>query len=234
MTKPSQTFLHCLLWLFCLPLFSQEAAADAEGDQRYREDQFYVGVSYNLVSDVPSGVNVRSLSGGIQFGFLRDMPINKKRSLAIAIGAGLALDQIGNTLFIGEELNEKTTFTVLNSDVDFDTNRFSMATIEAPIEFRWRNSNPTTYKFWRIYGGVKFGYVYWYRSYFKQPGNTVAQTNISEFDRFRVTGTLAFGRNTVSLFANYSINPFFKDAFTTEGQRVDFRTLRLGMIFYIL
>ena len=31
--------------------------------------------------------------------------------------------------------------------------------IEMPIEFRWRNSTASSYKFWRIYAGAKLGYV---------------------------------------------------------------------------
>ena len=53
-----------------------------------------------------SGVKSRGLSGGIQFGYLRDMPINERRNVAIAIGLGLSFDQFGQNLFIGEAANE--------------------------------------------------------------------------------------------------------------------------------
>ena len=183
---------------------------------------------------MPSGVSARGLSGGIQFGYLRDMPINNRRNVAIAIGAGLALDQFGQTLFIGEDTNENTIFRVLDNDIDFDQNRFSMATVEIPIQFRWRTSTASSYKFWRIYGGVRVGYTYWYKSTFKQSGNDVGQSDIPEFDNLRLSATLSFGYNTFNFFASYSINPFFKDAFTVEGEKVDFKTVKLGLIFYIL
>lgn len=203
-------------------------------DSLYREDQFFVGVTYNLVTNVPGDVNIRGLSGGFQFGYLRDMPINKRRNIAIAIGAGLTFDRYGQTLFIGENNSEETIFTILTNDIDYDSNRFSTATIEAPIEFRWRTSTPETYKFWRIHAGFRVGYAYWYQSTFKQPNNNVTQTNISEFDRVRLGATLAFGYNTFTFYAYYSINPFFTDAITTSGQTVDFRTLKVGLLFYML
>lgn len=60
------------------------------------------------------------------------------------------------------------------------------------------------------------------------------QTKIPEFDPLRMSATLSLGYNTFNFFASYSINPFFKDAVTTEGEKVDFRTLKVGLIFYIL
>ena len=94
-----------------------EVVNDSVVDLKYREDQFYLGITYNLLSNVPSSLNIRGLSGGIHFGYLRDMPINERRNIAIAIGAGAAFDVYGNTLFVGEKPNEETIFTILN-DVD--------------------------------------------------------------------------------------------------------------------
>ncbi|AFL80940.1 hypothetical protein Aeqsu_1448 [Aequorivita sublithincola DSM 14238] len=213
---------------------AQDTIRHASVDSLYREDQFYIGVTYNVPLNLPSGANTRGLSGGIQFGFLRDMPINKQRNIAIAIGAGVALDQFGQNLFIGETANDKTIFRVLDKDVDFTRNRFNMAIIEAPIEFRWRTSTASTYKFWRVYAGFRVGYAYWYKSTFKQPDNDVNQTKIPEFDPLRLSANLSFGYSTFNFFASYSINPFFKDAVTIDGEAVDFRTLKLGLMFYML
>lgn len=212
---------------------AQDSIHHATKDSLYREDQFYVGVTYNLPLNLPSGANIRGLSGGFQLGFLRDIPINKQRNVAIAIGGGIAIDQFGQTLFIGETADDETIFRVLDN-VDFTRNRFNMAIVEAPVEFRWRNSTPTSYKFWRVYAGFRVGYVYWYKATFKQTGNTVNQTKIPEFDPLRLSATLSLGYSSFNFFASYSINPFFKDAVTVEGEKVDFRTLKIGLMFYIL
>lgn len=238
-------FIGLFLWcLACTFSHAQETngtnanviVKDTLGDQKYREDQFYLGVTYNLLSSVPSTVNLRGLSGGIHFGFLRDMPINDRRNIAIAAGFGLSYDIYGSTFFIGESTQDKTIFTVLTSDeYDFDTNRFSTAVIEAPIELRWRSSTAQKYGFWRVYAGFRVGYAYWYKAKFVQTGNTVIQTDIPEFNRTRLAATLSFGYNKVNFYAYYSINPFFDNAVTTNtGENVDFRTIKLGIIFYIL
>ena len=227
--------VNCLLFICTISIVAQDSIPKADLDLRYREDQFYAGVTYNLLSSAPSGVNLNGVSGGVHFGFLRDMPINEERNIAVAVGAGLSFDQYGYNLFIGEDSNENTIFKVLDSETEFNKSRFSTATIELPIEFRWRTSTAETYKFWRIYGGVRVGYTYWYRAFFSQDNNQVSQTDIPEFDRFRLGATLNFGYSTFNFYAYYSINPFFKDA-VIEGtnESLDLRTLKLGVIFYIL
>ncbi|WP_111878820.1 outer membrane beta-barrel protein [Aequorivita sp. CIP111184] len=212
---------------------AQDTIQPAVADSLYREDQFYVGVTYNVLLNLPSGASIRGLSGGFQFGFLRDMPINEKRTIAVALGGGISIDQFGQNLLIGETPNGETIFRVLNN-VEYTRNRFNTAVVEAPIELRWRSSTPTNYKFWRVYAGFRVGYAYWYKATFKQSGNNISQTKIPEFDRLRMAATLSLGYNTFNFFASYSINPFFKDAITTDGEKVDFRTLKVGLMFYIL
>ncbi|MFT6049707.1 MAG: hypothetical protein ACI9KI_001444 [Patiriisocius sp.] len=222
--------------LFCsLAAFGQQVINDSISiDTKYREDQFYFNVTYNLVSDVPSNVNLRGLSGGIGFGFIRDIPFNKRRNVGIGIGAGLAYNRYGQNLFIGEGQNETSIFTVLDANANVDINRFTVATLEAPIELRWRSSNAEKYKFWRVYTGLRIGYSYYYRSTFTQENNKVIQTDISEFQPLSVTPTLSFGFNKINFFASYTLSPFFKDAQTNLAKEVGFRPIKLGFIFYIL
>jgi len=235
MPKPITRCFLLFLLLFCVEGIAQEVNAESEVDLKYREDQFYIGATYNLLSNVPSGVSIRGLSGGFQFGYLRDMPINERRNVAIALGIGFSFNDYGQNLFIGETQNEQTVFTVIDEDeVEFTRNRFSTATFEVPLEFRWRSSTASSYRFWRVYGGLRAGYVYWYRSTFKQPNNNVNQTDIPEFEKLRMGATLSFGYNTFNFFVYYSINPFFKDSVTIENQNVEFKTIRVGLMFYIL
>ncbi|MGO3182576.1 MAG: outer membrane beta-barrel protein [Aequorivita sp.] len=235
MQKLFRIYVITVLGFISCSSVAQDTIQQASADSLYREDQFYIGVTYNIPINLPSDGNIRGLSGGVQFGYLRDMPINKRRNIAVAVGAGLALDQFGQNLFIGETPKDETIFRVLNKeDVDFTRNRFNMAIIEAPIEFRWRTSTASSYKFWRVHAGFRVGYAYWYKATFKQPGNNVNQTKIPEFDRLRLSATLSFGYNTFNFFASYSLNPFFEDAVTVDGEKVDFRTLKVGLMFYIL
>lgn len=224
--------------LLTATVFGQEPVRDslwhAIPDSLYRDDQVYLGVSYMLMTKKPSGIKSRGVSGSIQGGFLRDFPVNKNRDLSVAAGLGLAYDQLSENLFIGEDAGGNSIFRKLDQHVRYSQNRLVMAMVEIPVEFRWRTSTPTSYKFWRIYAGARIGYVYWYKASFKQAGNTVVQTSIPEFDPWRISATLSFGYSTFNFFASYSINPLFKNAELESGEKIDLKTLKLGLIFYLL
>ena len=69
-------------------------------DSLYREDQFYLNITYNALQKRIEGIAQNKLSPGIAFGFLRDMPINKSRTFAIATGLGYSLNIFDNNLQI--------------------------------------------------------------------------------------------------------------------------------------
>ena len=213
---------------------AQDTIPKVEGDLKYREDQFYIGITYNILASVPINVNPEGLTGGLSLGFLRDMPINKNRNIAIAAGLGLAFDRYGQNILIDKDFEEKTTYTVLDSDV-FKSNNFNTGVLELPIELRWRSSTPTDYKFWRVYAGFRFGYTFWNESSYKDSAGSISHSDIEEYEKLRFATTLSLGFNKFNFYAYYSLNPFFnEDAITTAGQQVEFKTLKLGLMFYIL
>lgn len=202
-------------------------------DSLYREDQFYIGFTFNLITNRPSTISQESFSGGFHLGFTRDFPINKRRNVAIGTGLGWSINSYGQNLFIGKSTTGEGVFQSLDNDSDHDTNRFSTQLIEAPLEFRWRTSSPETYKFWRIYSGLRLGYVYYFRSNFVEAGNKIRVTDIPELNRFRLGATFTFGYNTFNFHFYYGLNPFFKNA-TLNGEDVGLSTLKMGLMFYIL
>ncbi|HEY9185474.1 MAG TPA: porin family protein [Salegentibacter sp.] len=202
-------------------------------DSLYREDQFYVGLTFNLIDQKPSSISQSGFSGGIHLGFIRDFPLNKQRNLAIGTGLGWSLNSFGHNLFIGQAENGETIFRSLDRSLDYDRNRFSTQLIEAPLEFRWRTSTAGSYKFWRIYSGLKFGYIYKFKSNFIQPGNQVVQYDLPELNRFRLGANLTFGYNTFNFHFYYSLNPLFNDA-TVDEAELGIHLVRIGLMFYIL
>jgi len=228
-----------ILLIFLLFISFQGIAQDTIpkkiGDLQYREDQFYVGLTYNLISSKTPGLHPEGLSGGVNFGFVRDMPINNNRNISIGIGAGISLDQYGSTLYINQDENSNTYFKILSDTLSYKYNRFQTAIVEVPLELRWRTSTPTSYKFWRAHLGFRVGYAFWNRSRFKDETGSYTISNISEYEKLRLGTTLSVGYNKFNLFVYYSINPFYSNkAIITEGDKVDFKSLKLGFIFYIL
>ena len=201
---------------------------------KYREDQFYLGLTFNLLTNKPEAMEQNGFSGGLQFGYIRDMPINKQRNWAIGLGAGISMNTYNQNLFVGETPSEESIFQVIDNQTNYNKNWFTTYLVEAPLQLRWRTSTATTYKFWRIYTGVQLGYMYAYKFYFEQPNNQVTQTDVPEFDRFRMGLTFSFGYDTFNFYFYYNINPMFNDTAQIDGSPIELNSLKLGLMFYIL
>lgn len=204
-------------------------------DSLYREDQIYIGITYNIVTGQPAGIQSSQFSGGFHTGFIRDFPLNQRRNIALGAGLGWSIDTYGHNLFVGQEIDsENTRFQILDRNrVDFDTNRFTTQSIDLPLQFRWRTSTAESYKFWRVYTGLRPAYVYYFQSKFEQDGNTYRESDIPEFERFRLGATFTFGYNTFNFNFYYSLNSFFKGASVNE-ETLDLRTFQIGLMFYLL
>ena len=94
------------MFLFALSSFGQVRLENDESeevlDSLYREDQFYVGFTFNLLWNTASTIDQSGFSGGFHLGYTRDMPINKRRNVAIGLGLGYSINTYGQNLFIRE------------------------------------------------------------------------------------------------------------------------------------
>lgn len=231
---------HLFLLLFLSSFFSLQAQEIEEVtpavDSLYREDQVYIGVSFNLLGNTPSGVSQNGFSGGVQLGFIRDMPINKNRTRAIGIGLGLAADTFNQNLLIGENADRDTSvFEVIGSDVDSNVNRFSYTSLEIPIEYRWRTSTPTRYAFWRIHAGIRLGYIFRFRSTFEEQENAaVVLTDVPELNTLQYGLTLSFGYGAFNFQGYYGLNTLFNEDALVNTEALNLQVLRLGLQFFFL
>ncbi|MGJ8683615.1 MAG: porin family protein [Nonlabens sp.] len=203
-------------------------------DSLYREDQFYIGLSFNLINNEPNDFSQNGFSGGLHLGFIRDMPINKRRNKAIGIGLGLSTNTYNSNLFIGEDETGASIYSIIDSELDFKSNRFNTNLIEMPIQYRWRTSTATKYNFWRIYTGIKLGYIYYHKSRFEQPGNTVIQTDIPELNKFRYAATLTLGNGSFNAFVQYSLNTLFNKNARVDSESINLQPIKFGIEFYYL
>jgi hypothetical protein len=229
-------FFSCLFLISFFNVFSQEEKPEitpmVKIDSLYREDQFYFSVTYNLFSQVPDGLKQDKFSAGISAGFLRDMPVNEKRTVAIAAGLGLSYQNYFQNLTISR--NADGLLYGVNDYNEFVSNRYRQYLVDLPIEFRWRNSTFQSYKFWRIYTGLKFSYVFSNRSVLDDGETTYKINNNPEINKFQYGAYISAGYNTWNVYFYYGLNPLFKDVKTISGEEVKMRTMNLGLIFYIL
>lgn len=229
-----------LILLFPLFLKAQHENTELEvkevestSDLKYREDQFYIGLTYNILTQLPDNIFSKGFSGGFHFGFLRDFPINQNRNIAIAIGAGYGYDKFGSNFKIIENQGQ-IEYSIINPEVDYDTNRFVTHQVEIPVEFRWRTSTPDNYKFWRIYAGIKTSYVFIYTATYKEGAIKEKVRDIPHFNQLQYSAFLNFGWNTFNFQVQYLLNPIFDSEARYNDQSVETGILKIGLIFYIL
>ncbi|TVZ52107.1 porin family protein [Dokdonia sp. Hel_I_53] len=226
--------------LILLPLFSvfsQETDFDDNVvlvDSLYREDQVYVGVTFNLLTSKPSGFTQNGLSAGLQAGFVRDFPFNKRRNKSIGIGLGFALDTYNQNLLIDRVEGTGITYSIVDDNAGEDFNRFSMYTLEVPIEYRWRTSTATTYSFWRIHTGFKIGYVFNFQSSYKDANGRIKVSTRSDINKLQYGPTFAFGYGAFNFQGYYGLNSLFASGTSINNEDVNLQAIKLGLIFYFL
>lgn len=197
-------------------------------DDKYLEDQIYFGLTYNLLVNKPSGFNQNGISGGFTVGFIKDFPLNKNRNVGLGLGLGYSYNAYNQNL----KISENGVYEVLVNE-DFNSNRLTTYILEVPLEFRWRTSTPKKYNFWRIYTGVKFGYVFASKSKYNDDIEFIKVTNIDEIQQFQYGLTFSAGYSTFNLNLYYGLNSIFNNA-QVNGEPINLKQFNLGLIFYIL
>ncbi|MBP6182212.1 porin family protein [Flavobacterium sp.] len=230
-------FLSCFLFLSVFHVFSQENVIAENNpkvkiDSLYREDQFYFGFTYNTLANKPEGLSQSKLSTGLSVGFLRDMPINKNRTVAIASGIGLSYNNYNQDLAISKT-NQAPVYSIIDAETTYTKNKFSQLLVEVPVEFRWRTSTYESYKFWRIYCGFKFSYLIYDRSIYSDDQGKIVVIGNKDFNKFLYGAYISSGYNTINVYAYYGLNSLFKTA-KIEGKPIDMTSLNIGIIFYML
>ncbi|MFK7747685.1 MAG: porin family protein [Kordia sp.] len=211
----------------------EEAMQDTIPDNTYREDQFYIGFTYNILQNRPSEISQNNLSNGIHLGFIRDFPINEKRNKAIGIGVGYSYNAYFHNLK-AIETDTEISYQVIDGGESFKRNKYRTHVVELPIEFRWRTSTASNYKFWRVYGGFKLGYIFSGISKFVSNDEKIKFQN-DDINRFQYGLTLSAGYNTWNFHVYYGLNKLFKDTtFTTDGEQFEMSIIKVGLLFYIL
>jgi len=214
--------IFTFLFFSCLG-FSQEDF------QKYREDQIYFSVYYNSLGNELDNFKENKFSSSFNVGFIRDIPISKSRKLALGIGIGYGINSFNNNMKLAS--NNQNSIVLLSSRDIPKKNIFNFSEIQFPLEIRWRNSSPTSYKFWRVYAGLKYSKVL--QSSF---------THDSSMENYKLKSvpvnldqlgfTLNIGYNTWNIGLYKSLRPFFNKKISSLPQNLD--QFKLGLIFYIL
>jgi hypothetical protein len=229
-----RSYLSILAFFMTLSSFAQQEVVDFDAiDSLYREDQFYFNLSYNNLRKVPDGFKQNKFSSGIAFGFLRDMPINKNRTFAIAAGVGYSLAIYNQNLVINT-VSGNNSYGIIGEDTFYTKDKLSLHFVDLPIEFRWRTSTPENHKFWRIYTGIKLSYLVY--DHYKLITNTVLikSSGNNDMNKLHYGAYAAVGWNTWNIYMYYGLNPLYKSSAKIGNQSIEMSTVNFGLMFYIL
>lgn len=207
---------------------------NAELYKDYREDQFYVSVTYNLLNNKTDDISQTGFSSGFHFGFIRDMPINRRRNVAVGLGLGISTNSYNQNLSIFETNNSFTYLIIDQSEVNVTKNKFTTYLVELPLELRWRTSTATDYNFWRIYTGFKVGYLVYNSTKFRSDSGKQDLSNIEDFNKVQYGLTLSAGYGTWNFHVYYGLNSIFNANAKLNGEAIALQSLKIGLMFYIL
>ena len=199
--------------------------AQSQDDSAYREDQIYAAIGYPLLLNAPDGITQNKLSHTFSLGYIRDMPINDNRNIAIGLGLGISY----NVLFTNLQFNNDMTTNVVSRDI---INQWNSTEVEIPFEIRWRNSTRTSYRFWRVYAGL-VGYYAFSAIQYTNSGSLKSSVPLKT-QNFRLAFRLNVGNNTWNLTYSYPIGSLFDFGKSAEDKTLnEIKTAKLGLIFYI-
>lgn len=219
-------YINLFFFLLISNVFSQSESKVV--DSLFREDQFYLSISYNFLQKKPDNFSQYSFSTGFTGGFLRDMPISKNRHWSLATGIGYSYNNLKQNIEISTvSPNSSTTSTGIVRS------RIILHYLEIPFELRWRNASPTSHKFWRIHTGFKASYLLGgnldYESEIIGNGNENIKAVLN---KFQYGVYVSFGFNTWNPYIYYGLTPIFdKNKTATEN---NISSLNVGLKFYIL
>lgn len=222
-------------FLFVSPFLLAQSNSEEIVDALYKEDQFYIAVTYNVIGKRPKGISQTGFSAGVHFGFIKDIPFNKKRNFGMGIGLGGSVNSFNQNLLVDKNDDDTYNYSVLNDNVTpFTLNRFYMSLVEVPLELRWRTSTASDYKFWRIYSGIKLGYLLSNVTKFESDLGDIRHTQIKDFNPFQYGLSFSAGYNTWNFYFYYALNPIFSSKANIEGVTIDTNAIKIGLLFYIL
>ena len=206
-------------------LFSQEIDEDL-----YREDQIYINFYYNSLKNGVEEFKENKFSSSINFGFIRDIPLNKSGKFALGIGLGLGFNSYNNNLKINQ-INNNLNFEFLENQREYNKNKFLSSEIQIPLEIRLRNSSINTYKFWRFYAGIKYSRLLSSKYKFDSE-NIKYYIDDIQLNQDKIGLTLNIGFNTWNIGLYKAIRPFFDKKNNNLSSGLE--EFKVGLIFYIL
>ncbi len=235
-------FFSVLLLLVILLINSKNTQAQglfsyfnwtAYSDGPEKVDHIIVDLNWTTLMDMPSSINQkyhRNIGAGAYL--FHDHPINKKSTLAWAVGVGFSSFNIHhNGVFRYDPLPNNQNFTnlvPLSDSIKYRVNKHNLTYLEVPIEFRIRSMKTSTEERkrsnFKVYLGFKAGYLVNMHSKYIDDGLKIKLFTYNNKLLYHYGPTLRMGFKKLSLNAFYSLTPLF-----IEGKGVQIHPFSVGI-----
>lgn len=218
------------LIIFFIPVSAFAQKDSLQLGDKYAEDQIYASITYAQFFDQPGPISKSGFSFALSSGFIKDFTLNRRGNFAFALGIGYGFDFFNHKLKV-EEINNSFVFS---SDNTISGNTFKSQNLEIPLEIRWRTSTAKKYDFWRIYTGIKFLYNLNHAfEYTDANGNALTFRNIPNYRSLQYGLTLSAGYDEFNINIFYGLTPILENT-SINGEQINTKILKFGLIFYIL
>jgi hypothetical protein len=205
----------------------------AYSDGPEKVDHIIIDLNWTTLMDMPSSINQkyhRNIGAGAYL--FHDHPMNKKSTLAWAVGVGFSSFNIHhNGIFVNQTLNNGNSYTnmvPLADSVNYRLNKHSLSFVEIPFELRIRSMKTSTEERkrsnFKVYLGFKAGYLFNIHSKYIDDGLKYKLYTFNNKLLYHYGPTLRIGFKKITLNAFYSLTPLF-----IEGRGVPISPFSVGI-----
>lgn len=189
----------------------------AYSDGPERIDHVVIDINHDRFQHVPEGIEQGYFSIGVDAYMFHDHPINKKGTMAWALGLGFSgMNVHHNGQFIYEANGEDviTKLVPFPEGLNIRKNKINLNYVEMPFEFRFRTMNKSIEERnvanFRFYMGFKAGVLVNSHTKYKDDEIKIKIYDIDNLMLYRYGPTLRLGFKKLSFHAFYSLTSIFE------------------------
>jgi hypothetical protein len=190
----------------------------AYSDGPERMDHVVLDLNHDRFQSVPEGITQGYFSIGVDAYMFHDHPINKKGTMAWALGlgfSGMNVHHNGQFIYHVEGDNITTQLLPYPDGLNIRKNKINLNYVEVPFEFRFRTMNKSIEERnvanFRFYVGFKGGVLVNSHTKYRDDETKIKVYDIDNLMLYRYGPTLRVGFKKLSVHAFYSLTSIFEE-----------------------
>lgn len=218
---------YLVILFLAVSLFSLNASAQglfkyfkwtAYSDGPEKMDHLVIDVNHDRFQSLPTGITQSYFSVGVDAYMFHDHPMNRKGTLAWALGVGFSgMNVHHNGQFIYQVQDDQVTTNLLPypEGLKVRKNKISLNYVEVPFELRIRTMNQSIEERnvanFRLYLGFKGGVMVNSHTKYKDDETKIKVYDIDNLLLYRYGPTVRIGFKKLSFHAFYSLTSIFEE-----------------------